>query len=194
MSVEALSQDRILQIANSFPATRHTLLQLGRCSGFVHQPRADRRPAAPRPCARRQAHSLGEQRRVRPGGAGGVRGGRGVAHGLPGGPPHGRVCAARPLQRRGPADVRHIQQAAQGELAPHGAPHGGAGHRGRRGSAQLLHDRHPALDRQGRPGQARGQPPNPDRGGPRTDRGDRSRRVGSAASSGSRTPRWQRSS
>jgi HD-like signal output (HDOD) protein len=29
MSVEALSQDRILQIANSFPATRHTLLQLG---------------------------------------------------------------------------------------------------------------------------------------------------------------------
>ena len=29
MSVEALSQDRILQISNSFPATRHTLLQLG---------------------------------------------------------------------------------------------------------------------------------------------------------------------
>jgi len=29
MSVEAPSQDRILQIANSFPATRHTLLQLG---------------------------------------------------------------------------------------------------------------------------------------------------------------------
>lgn len=29
MSVEAVSQDRVLQIANSFPATRHTLLQLG---------------------------------------------------------------------------------------------------------------------------------------------------------------------
>jgi HD-like signal output (HDOD) protein len=29
MSVEAISQDRLLQIANSFPATRHTLLQLG---------------------------------------------------------------------------------------------------------------------------------------------------------------------